>query len=1378
MPMAYFRGKRARACRERDNAMLIRACVQALEPRTLLSSSIQPAVAIVVNTTVDETNGSDGFTSLREAVTQANGAGGGTITFDPSVVGGTITLSLGNISVGNSVTISGPASRSLTISGGSGGALEVASGAGVSMSDFVVSGTGTAFQIDSTGQASLQDVTMSGGTLDNGSLAFSQSIDDTAAGSITGSGSVSKTGTGTLTLTGSNNYTGGTVVNGGVLAGSTAALNGNITTTNPGTLTFDQSTLTGNTGTFNGALSGTGAMHVLGPSSTVQLGATTTLANSGTTLLDAGTTLVASGINDLSSSSAFTVNGTLNLGGFAQTIGSLSGAATGLVYNVSTQSNLTATLTAGGDNTSTAFAGILENVPAGSLNGGKLAILKAGSGALTLSGTNIFSAGLTLSAGQLNVNSASAIGTGTFTINGGTTLDNTTAAAITLSTNNAQVWSGDFTFAGTRNLSLGTGAVPLSASRIVTVTANTLTVGGVISGAFSLTKAGAGALTLSGANSYSAGTNLNAGQLNINNATAIGSGAFNIANGTTFDNTSGAPITLSNNNAQNWNGDFTFGGTNNLNLGTANVALPASRIVTVNAAGTLFVGGIISGGFGLTKAGTGTLSLSAANTYSAGTVISGGVLVGSTTSLHGSIFDNSVLSFDQTIGSVTSGTFTGSVSGSGELNFLNGIVTLAAGTLLRNFGSTIVTGTLVGPATSGTNAFSNLSSYTVNGTMDLGGASQTIGSLQGSGMVYHFQPSGQPALVTLTLGVDNSSNSSTPFTGLLLDTAPASGNGGLLAVNKSGTGTFTVTGANTFTGGLTVAGGVFGVGPTNTNNDPMGAGAVTLNGGNLALNGRLGTSVQQLVPTNGYNQDVIVEVGAANAQAATTIAYDGTYVWYEHGYTGSGTTGLPANGSTFTSAFNPSVSFQLQPYNGSNVAFINGGNGNVTLALNTPASFSTLNFLAAAASGAATMSAVLNFSDSSTAFTQFTVSDWFNGAQAAVTAGGRIARNTTATVTLTTNNPRLYEYDYAVPAIYQTKKISSITFNETSGNQLGIFALSGAASVVQPSQSYPNAIQVLSNAAIDVEGSMNATLGNLTMSASTLSLTGPSGANLAFGPVTMNVGSQFNAASSTNLSLGAITGGSNTLTKLGAGTLTLNGPDTYGSTTVSTGTLVATGSTSLPNTALSIGPAGTAQLKQNPSAFTANIASLNISAGGKLDLGNNKMFINYGSSSDPIATIRGYLANGYNNGAWTGTSNGGNILSTRAAANAAQTTAIGYADSADGLIAGQPANTVELMYTLYGDTTLTASVGFNDFTRMTQHWNQTSGGAWDTGDFNYDGSVNMPDFTLMSRTYNTSLGSQAQPATTAATSTTAAPSSGAATHHHRGNSKHPRKHRR
>jgi len=148
----------------------------------------------------------------------------------------------------------------------------------------------------------------------------------------------------------------------------------------------------------------------------------------------------------------------------------------------------------------------------------------AGSGIIQLAGANTYSGGTILASGTtLRINNATALGTGTFTINGGT-IDNTTGASITLSNNNAQAWNGDFTFTGTQSLNLGTGAVTLNATRTVTVSANTLTVGGVISGSgFGLTKAGTGTLTLTGANTYTGATTINAGTLLVNGSLASGS---------------------------------------------------------------------------------------------------------------------------------------------------------------------------------------------------------------------------------------------------------------------------------------------------------------------------------------------------------------------------------------------------------------------------------------------------------------------------------------------------------------------------------------------------------------------------------------------------------------------------------------------------------------------------------------------------------------------------------------------------------------------------------------------------------------------------------------------------------------------------------------
>ena len=258
-------------------------------------------------------------------------------------------------------------------------------------------------------------------------------------------------------------------------------------------------------------------------------------------------------------------------------------------------------------------------------------VIKVGEGVLTLGGANSGAGGLTLTGGTLNLASATAPGTGMLTINPGVTLDNSSGSALTLSNNNALVVNGSFTFTGSDDLNLGTGALTMGNSAIISVNASTLTVGGVIGDGGNnhvLTKAGAGTLTLNGANTHGGGTTLGAGTLNIGNASALGTGAFTVAAGAVFDNTSGGDLTLTGNVSQNWDGNFTFTGTNNLNLGTGSVALNSPLTVNV-AAATLTAGGVIDDGANanaLTKAGAGTLLLTAANTYDGRTLIDEGTL--------------------------------------------------------------------------------------------------------------------------------------------------------------------------------------------------------------------------------------------------------------------------------------------------------------------------------------------------------------------------------------------------------------------------------------------------------------------------------------------------------------------------------------------------------------------------------------------------------------------------------------------------------------------------------------------------------------------------------------------------------------------------------
>ena len=139
-----------------------------------------------------------------------------------------------------------------------------------------------------------------------------------------------------------------------------------------------------------------------------------------------------------------------------------------------------------------AFANVVGNSGAGGMT-------KLGSGALTLSAANTFTGGVIFMAGTLNINNSQALGTvtGTFTIAGGT-INNSSAGAVT-TLNYPQVWSGDFTFTGTQNLNLGTGAATLTSNRSVTANAGNITIGGAINCAgFDLTLAGSGNIIFNG----------------------------------------------------------------------------------------------------------------------------------------------------------------------------------------------------------------------------------------------------------------------------------------------------------------------------------------------------------------------------------------------------------------------------------------------------------------------------------------------------------------------------------------------------------------------------------------------------------------------------------------------------------------------------------------------------------------------------------------------------------------------------------------------------------------------------------------------------------------------------------------------------------------
>jgi autotransporter-associated beta strand protein len=239
---------------------------------------------------------------------------------------------------------------------------------------------------------------------------------------------------------------------------------------------------------------------------------------------------------------------------------------------------------------------------------------------------------------------------------------------------------------------------------------------------------------------------------------------------------------------------------------------------------------------------------------------------------------------------------------------------------------------------------------------------------------------------------------------------------------------------------------------------------------------------------------------------------------------------------------------------------------------------------------------------------------------------------------------------------------------------------------------------------------------------------------------------------------------------MGTGTLTLSTPNAYtGGTIVSAGKLVigqagtnatfsgptltsANTLTALPTGALSVSGSGIVQLADGvtnqtfvtPGAHSAvvtsniNLTSLSLTGDGTLDVGNNRILIDYGSGPDPIASIKQWIANGFSDGETAGAQPA--IISSDIAADdtaSGFSYGIGYADGKDGAIAGLPSGEIEIMFTLLGDANLDGTVNSEDFTPFSNNLNE-SGRSWDQGDFNYDGTVNSEDFTPFSHDLNQS----------------------------------------
>jgi autotransporter-associated beta strand protein len=155
--------------------------------------------------------------------------------------------------------------------------------------------------------------------------------------------------------------------------------------------------------------------------------------------------------------------------------------------------------------------------------------------------------------------------------------------------------------------------ITLNGADTIDTQANGITLTGPIGGTGGLIKTGTGRLVLSGNNTYSGATNVNAGTLGAGAATALSSAsAFTIAAGATLDLSGVSPSI----------GSLAGAGTVTNSGSTAILTTGGDNTSTTFS-------GIVQNGLGvmsLTKAGTGTFTLSGTSTYTGATTVNGGTL--------------------------------------------------------------------------------------------------------------------------------------------------------------------------------------------------------------------------------------------------------------------------------------------------------------------------------------------------------------------------------------------------------------------------------------------------------------------------------------------------------------------------------------------------------------------------------------------------------------------------------------------------------------------------------------------------------------------------------------------------------------------------------
>ncbi|EOG8348702.1 autotransporter-associated beta strand repeat-containing protein [Salmonella enterica subsp. enterica] len=739
----------------------------------------------------------------------------------------------------------------------------------------------------------------SGDVTDNATLEMNTGGD--FANNIGGTGSVVKSGDKTLTLSGANSYTGGTTISGGTLvANNVEALGtGNVT---------DNATLELNTGgDFDNAISGSGQVVKSGDGTLTFSGANS---YSGVTTISGGT-LIATNVNAL---------GTGAIDNRASLLLDASGQFT--VTDLTTESGGNTEIGAGSTLQATTLTQKSDSTLTINLNSNTVDPVIHAASQVSLAGT----LDITGVGDVLDSDPASTDDLDTFTLIASDKtiagdfekltvagMDADLADFITVDgriddtgkqyeLTTALTWYADRDDAvtdahGTFNLTNADGSFAVN-TVLENVDATLDPASATGWDGTSLIKQGAGTLILNAENTYTGGTTISGGTLVATNVDALGSGdvtddaTLELNTGGTFDNAinGSGQVVKSGDKMLTLSGANSYSGGTLISDGTlvaSNVEALGTGDVTNDAVLELNTGGdfdnAISGSGQVVKSGDETLTLSGSNTYTGGTLISGGTLVASNVEALGSgdVTNDAVLELN------TGGDFTNNISGSGQV-VKSGDETLTLSGVNSYTGGTLISG--------GTLIASNVEALgtgdvTDNAVLELNTGGDFDNAISGSGQV---EKSGDDVL---TLSGANSYSGGTLISGgtLVASNVEALGTGdvtdnAVLELNtggdfdnaisgsgqvvKSGDETLTLSGTNYYTDGTLISGGTL----VATNVEALGTGDVT-NNATLELN--TGGTFDNAISGSGQvvkSGDDALTLSGANSYTGGTLISGGTLI--------------------------------------------------------------------------------------------------------------------------------------------------------------------------------------------------------------------------------------------------------------------------------------------------------------------------------------------------------------------------------------------------------------------------------------------------------------------------------------------------------------------